>query len=62
VFSYSLTEITGKEGFEGIEGNSETTSYHSWQSSKTPSYEYSKVLAVHCEHPITGLCKEAPNG
>lgn len=57
-----LLLITGKEGFEGIERNSETSSYHSWESSETTSYEYSQELAVYCKYSIKDMCKETPNG
>jgi hypothetical protein len=50
--------FVGKESFESIEGNSEASSYYSRQSCETTSYNYPKVLAVHCKYSVTGLHKK----
>lgn len=50
-----LNFIAGKESSTCLEGNSEAPSIYQRSCHETPSNDYTKMLAICCEHSVTGL-------
>lgn len=50
-----LKFIAGKESSTCVEGNSEAPSIYQRSCCETSSNDYTKMLAICCEHSVTGL-------